>query len=104
MLKIALICQNGASTGLVVRKMREAALKNQLEIEISAFPDSQLPNIIEDKDLILMGPQLAFKKVSFKNLYPVYAFKIEVVNTMDFGMMNGEKILKDALALIEKNK
>jgi len=104
MLKIALICQNGASTGLVVRKMKDYAQKNQIDVEITAFPDSMLSNIIDDKDLILIGPQVAFKKASFLSAFPDKVSKFAVVNTMDFGMMNGEKILKEAIALIEKNK
>ena len=104
MFKIALICQNGASTGMVVRKMKDYAQKNQIDVEISAYPDSMLANIIDDKDVILIGPQVAFKKASFINAYPDKVAKFTVVNTMDFGMMNGEKILKEAIALIEKNK
>lgn len=101
MIKVSLICQNGASTGLVVKKMREYALKENIDVEISAYADSQLSNIIEDKDIILLGPQVAFKKTSFDKAFPQYASKIRVISTMDFGMMNGEKILKDALEVIK---
>lgn len=101
MFKVSLICQNGASTGLVVKKMREVALKENIDVEISAYADSQLSNIIEDKDIILLGPQVAFKKASFDKAFPQFAAKIKVISTMDFGMMNGEKILKDALEAIK---
>ena len=88
MIKVCLICQNGASTGLVVKKMREYAQKNNLEVEISAYADAQLANIIEDKDVILLGPQVAFKKANFEKSFPEHAKKMRVINTMDFGMMN----------------
>ncbi|AEE92381.1 Phosphotransferase system lactose/cellobiose-specific IIB subunit [Tepidanaerobacter acetatoxydans Re1] len=104
MYKIALVCQHGASTGLCVRKMIEAAEKLGIESSIAAYPDSQMDNLIEEMDCILLGPQLMFKKEQFKNEYPKYAGKIAVINTIDFGMMNGEKILKDAIALIESLK
>ncbi len=104
MIKISLICQNGASTGLVVRKMREYAEKAQLDVDISAYADSQLSNIIEDKDIILLGPQVAFKKRNFEEAFPDQAQKINLINTMDFGMMDGEKILKDAIAKVESLK
>ena len=101
MYKVSLICQNGASTGLVVKKMREYALKANLDVEISAYADAQLANIIEDKDIILLGPQVAFKKANFEKSFPDHAKKIRVINTMDFGMMNGEKILNDALEALK---
>jgi len=101
MFKIALICQNGASTGLVVRKMREYASKAQLDVEITAFADSQLSNIIEDKDIILLGPQVAFKKTVFERTFPSHTNKIKVISAMDFGMMNGEKILNEAIEFIK---
>ena len=104
MIKISLICQNGASTGLVVRKMKEYAEKAKLDVEISAYADAMLANIIEDKDIILLGPQVAFKKKNFDGTFPECAQKIHVINTMEFGMMDGEKILKDALAKIENLK
>jgi len=99
--KIALVCQHGASTGLCVRKMIEAAEKLGIESEIAAYSDSQMDNLVADMDCILLGPQLSFKKDQFIKDYPEHAAKITVINTMDFGMMNGEKILKDAISLIE---
>jgi len=104
MYKIALICEHGASTGLCARKMVEAANKLGIDCSIAAYSDSQLDNIIEDVDCILLGPQLMFKEEHFKHEYPHHAKKIKVINAMDYGMMNGEKILKDAVALIESLK
>ena len=67
MYKIALVCQHGASTGLCVRKMIEAAEKLGIESSITAYSDSQMDNLVEDMDCILLGPQLMFKKEQFKN-------------------------------------
>ena len=101
MYKIALVCQHGASTGLCVRKMIAAADKLGIESEIVAHSDAQMDNLVEEMDCILLGPQLSFKLEQFKKAYPDHAAKISVINTMDFGMMNGEKILKDAVSLIK---
>ena len=82
MLKIALVCQHGASTGICVEKMKQAAAKDNIECTIAAYPDSEM----------------------FIEKYPEAAERIMVIPAMDFGMMNGEKILKDALNLIEGGK
>ena len=101
MYKIALICEHGASTGICVRKMIEASSKLGIESEIGAYSAAKLDSIINDMNCILLGPQLSFKLDPFKKAYPDHAAKIAVVNSMDFGMMDGEKILKDAIAMID---
>ncbi|MGB4661033.1 MAG: PTS sugar transporter subunit IIB [Mobilitalea sp.] len=104
MYKIALVCENGASTGMVVRKMRDAAAKQGIESEITAYPYTQLENFIDEVDVILLGPQLSFKKeVTLKN-FAKHADKIDVIKSVDFGMMNGEKILSDAITIINNRK
>ena len=104
MYKIAMVCENGASTGLCVRKMIEYAKKNDIACDIEAYPKAQLDNIVDKMDCLLLGPQIAFKLDSFKNSYPTQAAKFAVVNPMDFGMMDGKKIMNAAIALIENNK
>ena len=101
MYKIALICEHGASTGLCVRKMVEASSKLGIESEIAAYSSAKLDSIITDMDYILLGPQLSFRLDTFKKSYPDYVSKIAVVNSIDFGMMDGEKILKDTIVAIE---
>lgn len=103
MLKIALICEHGASTGLCVQKMRAAAQATGVEAEIGAHSFAQLANLAKEMDVLLIGPQLAYKLDSFKADYPDAAPKMALINPMDFGMMDGAKILKDAMALAERN-
>ncbi|MCL1928280.1 MAG: hypothetical protein FWG07_05765 [Treponema sp.] len=102
MYKIALICEHGASTGICVRKMIEASSKLGIESDIAAHSAAKLESIINDLDCILLAPQLAFKLDHFKKTYPEHVSKMTIVNSMDFGMMDGEKILKEAVAMIEK--
>ena len=104
MVNIALVCQHGASTGLCQKKMTEAAEKKGIECVIKAYPDSEMKAITGFADCILLGPQLAFKKDTFVKEYPEMAERIVVIPTMDFGMLNGEKILNDTLKRIEELK
>lgn len=101
--KIALICQYGASTGLCVKKMQEYAAQENIDVEIAAYSFSQLPNIVDDVNCILLGPQLGYKFKQFVNEYPANAHKMAVIDAMDFGMMDGEKILKNALLIVKQN-
>ena len=102
MYKIALVCETGASTGMVVKKMIAAAQSKGIEADIAAYPFTQLENFIDEKDVILLGPQLAFKKDAAIKSFPEQAGKISVIAPMDFGMMNGAKILEDAIRIAER--
>ena len=103
MYKIALICEHGASTGLCVQKMIAAAKDMGVEAEISAHSFAQLDNLVNTMDVLLIGPQLSYKLDTFKNSYPGQASKLSVINPMDFGMMDGAKILKAAMAIADQN-
>ena len=102
MYKIALICEHGASTGMCVVKMTEAAERLNIVCDIAAYSTYKLDNIVDKMDCILIGPQLGFKLDSYKKKYPDHSTKITVVNSMDFAAMDGEKILKDTISLIEQ--
>ena len=104
MYNIALICEHGASTGICVKKMREAAKNEGIECNIDAYSALKIDSIVNTMDCMLIGPQLSYKLDKFKQTYPEHAAKMIVINSMDFGMMNGSKILKDAIHLIENTK
>lgn len=104
MYKIALICQYGASTGMFAARMKQTAKKFNIEMTAKAYPDSQLESIIDVHDIILLGPQVGFKKDDIINRYPQYAKKIYLIDSVDFGMMNGEKVLKQIIKIMEENK
>ncbi|MDU5947283.1 MAG: PTS sugar transporter subunit IIB, partial [Paenibacillus macerans] len=50
-------------------------------------------------DVLLIGPQVGYLEGDFKAKYEPQGIKVSVINTMDYGMMNGEKVLANALAL-----
>ena len=58
--------------------------------------DANLPKY----DCCLLGPQIKYKLAEFKAKAEAQGKKIAVINSMDYGMMRGDKILADALALM----
>ncbi|MDR0721058.1 MAG: hypothetical protein LBF78_15615 [Treponema sp.] len=104
MYKIALICEHGASTGLCVQKMITAAKTMGVEAEIASYSVTQTDDLVNEVDVLLIGPQLSYRMEALKSSYPERANKFAAINPMDFGMMDGAKILKDAVALAGKNK
>ncbi|BAN99019.1 CelA protein [Plautia stali symbiont] len=55
---------------------------------------------IANFDCCLLGPQIKYKLADFQPLAQQINKPISVINSMDYGMMNGAKILDDSLKLI----
>lgn len=91
--KILLACAGGFSTSMLVRKMQDAATAQGLDLEILAVAEE---NIYEhlDSDVLLLGPQIGHK---LDDLKEELSFPVFVVDMMDYGMMNGEKVLNEVL-------
>lgn len=99
MKKITLVCAAGMSTSMMVAKMRDAALKMGIETEIRATSESKFKQFENDTDILLMGPQVGFLLNKFKSAYEPKGIKVAVIDSIDYGMMDGEKVLKKALEL-----
>lgn len=100
MKKIFLCCNAGMSTSMLVKKMKQAATEQNIDIEIRAFPLEKFNESIEQYDLCLLGPQVRYKLDDFKKIAAAKNKKVEAINTMDYGMMKGDNVLKFALDLL----
>ncbi len=97
MKKILLACAAGMSTSLLVTKMEQAAKAKGEEVQIVAVPVDAFADKVKDYDIALLGPQVKFKKDEFQKIADQYGIKVLVINSMDYGLMKGEKVLEDAL-------
>ena len=95
--KILLACSGGFSTSMLVHRMKEAAVAKNLNIEILAVGED---NIFEqlDSDVLLLAPQIAHKLEDLSSDLNMPVFTIDM---MDYGMMNGEKVLAEVLEKVE---
>lgn len=106
MKKIYLICSNGMSTSMLASMMQASANKHQLPIEIKAYPQYDLERILQSSqapDIILLGPQVQYMFDEIKKQYEYLHIPIIMINQEDYGMLNGEKILKQAILAIKKD-
>ena len=102
MVKIGLFCAAGMSTSMMVKKMTEAAKKRGLDVQIKAHPESEISKVLDEGiDVALLGPQVRFKLSSLKSLCDPKGVPIDVINSLDYGMMDGDKVLTSALKLVE---
>lgn len=106
MKKIYLFCSAGMSTSMLASNMQSVANEHNLPIKVAAFPHNKLEQIIaEDKpDCILLGPQVKYMYDETVEQFGNEGIPIAVIDQGDYGMMNGEKVLKTAIKLIKSNK
>ena len=101
MVTIKLFCASGMSTSVLVNKMKEAAKAKGVEADIAAFPESQMDKHLESMDVALLGPQVGYRLSNAKALCGPKGIPVEVIPMVDYGMMNGAKVLAFALNLIK---
>lgn len=106
MKKVYLFCSQGMSTSMLASNMQGVADKHNLPIKVAAFPYGEIGEIIKTDrpDCILLGPQVKFMYDEIVNQYGSENIPISMIDKGDYGMMNGEKVLKTAIKLIKTNK
>jgi len=85
---------------MVVNRMKQAALVQQIDVEIKAVGIEEFTDVMPGYDCCLLGPQIKYRLEDFKAQAAPKQIPVTVINSMDYGMMRGDKILADALALI----
>ncbi|HCQ0910210.1 TPA: PTS sugar transporter subunit IIB, partial [Listeria monocytogenes] len=52
--------------------------------------------------VVLLAPQVRFLEKNLKRVLDPLGIPVAIINGIDYGTMDGEKVLNDALAMIEK--
>lgn len=99
---IMLVCAAGMSTSLMVQKMKKSAESKNIEADIFAVSADEADTYLSDKkvDVLLLGPQVRFMKSQFEEKVAPLGIALDVIQMTDYGMMNGEKVLEQALKLM----
>lgn len=98
---ILLACAGGFSTSMLVQRMKKVAKEKNIDVVIEATAESNIDVVIDNVDVILLGPQMAHAEQDLKS---TYAIPVATINSIDYGMMNGEKVLNTALEIIGNSK
>jgi PTS system cellobiose-specific IIB component len=99
---IMLICNAGMSTSMLVTKMQIAAETQGLDVDIFAIAAAEATNKLEQRkiDTVLLGPQVRFMQKQFEEKLTPLGIPVEVINMTFYGFMNGEKVLNQAVSMI----
>lgn len=100
MKKILLVCSAGMSTSMLVKKMQDTANKEGKDYEVEALALSEAETKVDEVDVILLGPQVRFQKVQVEKVANGKV-PVDVIDMQQYGMMDGEGVLKHAESLME---
>ena len=100
---IMLVCAAGMSTSMLVTKMQNAAKEKGLDAEIFAVAASEADKKLASHtiNVVLLGPQVRFMAKQFQEKLEPLKIPVEVINMADYGMMNGAKVLEQAVQMME---
>lgn len=90
MRKIVLACAAGASTSMLVLKMRKAAEQMGYVCEVHAYPLSDVQDKAVDADIVLLGPQVRFQA---GRVAALVSCPVEPIDTVVYGMMDGVGVI-----------
>lgn len=104
--KIYLFCEAGMSTSIMVNKMMEVVNKHQMPLEIQAFPAIHAEDQVEKEKpvAILLGPQVRHLSEKMKATFEPQSIPVGTIATEAYGMMDGERAMKDVLKLIKESR
>lgn len=100
MKSILLVCSAGMSTSLLVTKMEKAAQEKQLEITILAVAEAEASHHYDQANIVLLGPQVRFLKSKIEKQLAGKNIPVQVIDSIDYGTMNGEAVLTKALQIM----
>ena len=101
MKKIVLFCNAGLSTSALVKRMRDVAVRNNLDYEIHAYAVDTAMENGADADVILIGPQISYRADEVKKIFPEKP--VEVIDMASYGMIDGKKVLIQARKLMKEH-
>ncbi|MEB7783141.1 PTS sugar transporter subunit IIB [Mammaliicoccus sciuri] len=100
MKKILLVCSAGMSTSMLVKKMQDTANEEGKDYEVEALALSEAETKGDEVDVILLGPQVRFQKAQVEKVANGKV-PVDVIDMQQYGMMDGEGVLKHAESLME---
>lgn len=96
-MKVLLICAAGMSTSMLMASMRKHALEGET---IDAAPVNELDTKLPDYDVVLLGPQIAFREKDVREVVEPAGKKMAVLDMRTYGTMNGSAAMEQARKLL----
>lgn len=101
-LNVLLVCGSGASSGSMAANMRKAASKQGLDIDIKARSESEIENYIDEINVLMVGPHLAYILDEVEEYTHGEDVKVILMEPDYYSVLNGEMAIAHLLEEMEK--
>ena len=85
------------------KELVKIAKEKGKDVDIVAYPFTEMERVIEGVDVALLGPQVGYQLARAKEICDPKGVPVDVIPMQDYGMCNGMNVLKFAYKLA-KNK
>ena len=99
-LEVLLVCGSGASSGFMAANMRKAAANRKIDISIKARSESEIENYIDEIDVLMVGPHLAYILDEVEEYTHGTDVKVILMKSDYYATLDGEKAIDDLLAVV----
>lgn len=101
---IMLVCSASMSTSMLVQRMKKAAAADGIDVDVFATAAADADNKLasEPVSVLMLGPQVRFMESQFKAKADDKKIPMAVIDMKAYGMMDGEKVLRQALGLLDQ--
>ena len=100
-LRILLVCGSGASSGFMAANIRKAATARGLDAKVVARGESEIENYIEDIDVLMVGPHLAYILDEVDEYVGNHPVTVLLMRPDYYSTLDGEKALTHLLEELE---
>lgn len=100
MTNVYLVCNAGMSTGILQMKLEEEAKRLGLDMKVEAIPITDIKEVEDIADVILLGPQIRFAYDDIKSAMKNSC--VLQITPQDFGLMNAKIIMKNILRNVKQ--
>lgn len=101
-MKIILVCNAGMSTSMLVQRMVKAAKAQNIDLEISAVPVTAILKSTINCDIVMLGPQVRHQIKPVQDI--AGNIPVVIIDMRAYGLMDGKKVLADAIETIDNNR
>lgn len=103
-LKVLLACGSGASSGFMASSMRRAAQENNVNADIHAVSDSEIPAFMDKVNVIMLGPHIKYLEEELKTKAAAYGVPVACISQKAYGVLDGKRALAETIQLYKASK
>jgi len=93
-LKVLLICGSGASSGFMAASMRKEVKQQGLDYKIQARSEAELENYLNNIDVLMIGPHLAYIEDEIIGMVDASKVKVILMKPDYYSLLDGKGAIK----------